>query len=160
MLDLHTPERVTTHDDAPALPRARGPVSGAVLEVLGGQRAVGDLPRPSGLDPYGEDLQLALYVCYELHYRSFPGVDPELEWDPDLLALRRALERTFLAALQAEVAGGDDVDGAIDALLVEPVEGTGPSWHHRRRAASCGSCASTSRTARSTTSRRPTPRRG
>ena len=129
MLDLHTPERVTTPDDAPALPRARGPVSEAVLEVFAGRRAASSLPRLSGLDAYGEVLQLALYVCYELHYRSFPGVDPELEWDPDLLALRRMLERTFLAALQAEVEGGDDVDGTIDALLVEPVEGTGPSWH-------------------------------
>ena len=26
------------------------------------------------LDPYGLDLQLALYVCYELHYRGFAGV--------------------------------------------------------------------------------------
>ena len=112
----------------PALPRARGPVSGAVLEVLTGERAADSLPRPSGLDPYGEDLQLALYLCYELHYRGFPGVDPDLEWDPDLLAVRRDLERAFLAALAADVEGGDDVAGAVDALLVEPVDGTGPSY--------------------------------
>jgi hypothetical protein len=129
VLDVHTPERrVTTHHDAPVLPHARGPVSAAVLEVFSGDRAAGDLPHPSGLDPYGDDLQLALYICYELHYRGFPGVEPELEWDPDLLALRRDLERVFLAALQAEVEGGDDVEGAIDALLVEPVQGDGPSW--------------------------------
>ena len=130
MLDVHTPERrVTTHHDAPALPHARGPVSAAVLEVFAGDRTAGDLPHPSsGLDPYGDDLQLALYLCYELHYRGFPGVEPELEWDPDLLALRRDLERVFLTALQAEVEGGDDVEGAIDALLVEPVQGDGPSW--------------------------------
>ena len=130
MLDVHTPERrVTTHHDAPALPHARGPVSAAVLEVFAGHRAAGDLPgTPSDLDPYGDDLQLALYLCYELHYRGFPGVEPELEWDPDLLALRRDLERVFLTALQAEVEGGDDVEGAIDALLVEPVQGDGPSW--------------------------------
>ena len=24
-------------------------------------------------DPYGLDLQLALYMCYELHYRGFAG---------------------------------------------------------------------------------------
>jgi hypothetical protein len=119
VLDVHTP----------ALPQARGPVSGAVLEVLGGERAPSDLPHPSsGLDPYGDDLQLALYLCYELHYRGFPGVEEDLEWDPDLLALRRSLEQPFLAALQADVEGGDDVQAAVDALLVEPVEGSGPSW--------------------------------
>jgi hypothetical protein len=132
VLDLHPPENRSQSgsDQTPGLPRARGPVSGAVLEVFAGQLAAADLPpRPTGLDPYGDDLQLALYLCYELHYRSFPGVDPELEWDPDLLALRRELERAFVAALQADVDGGDDVDAAVDALLVEPVEGTGPSWH-------------------------------
>jgi hypothetical protein len=131
--DVLTPERRVTPTDAAdtvALPRPRGPVSGAVLEVLTGERAARDLPHPpsSGLDPYGDDLQLALYLCYELHYRGFPGVDPELEWDPDLLALRRDLEQVFVTALQADVEGGDDVDAVVDALLVEPVEGTGPSW--------------------------------
>jgi hypothetical protein len=128
LLDLHPSESPVTTPEAPALPHARGPVSEAVLEVFAGRRATSDLPQPSGPDPYGDDLQLALYLCYELHYRSFPGVDPELEWDPDLLTLRRDLERCFLAALQADVEGGDDVEGAIDALLVEPVEGSGPSW--------------------------------
>ena len=33
-------------------------------------------------DPYGLDLQLALYMCYELHYRGFSGVDPTWEWNP------------------------------------------------------------------------------
>ena len=39
-------------------------------------------------DPYGLDLQLALYMCYELHYRGFAGVDPTWEWNPGLLHLR------------------------------------------------------------------------
>ena len=39
-------------------------------------------------DPYGLDLQLALYMCYELHYRGFAGVDPSWEWNPGLLHLR------------------------------------------------------------------------
>ena len=47
-------------------------------------------------DPLGdEDLHLALYLCYELHYRGLPGVDEDWEWEPSLLAFRRELERTF-----------------------------------------------------------------
>ena len=65
-------------------------------------------------DPYGEDLQLALYCCYELHYRGFAGISADLEWDPRLLGLRRHLERTFLAALRADVPGGPDVTGEIE----------------------------------------------
>jgi hypothetical protein len=50
-----------------------------------------------------EDLQLALYACYELHYRGFDGVDDRWEWDPVLLSLRKALEGPFEAALHAAV---------------------------------------------------------
>ena len=58
----------------------------------------GHLEPPTGtLDP--EDLQLALYCCYELHYRGFDGVDDAWEWEPSLLALRGALERRFEAEL-------------------------------------------------------------
>ena len=53
-----------------------------------------------GDDPLNdEDLQLALYVCYELHYRGWHGVEPGWEWDPDLLAFRHRVEAAFLDAL-------------------------------------------------------------
>jgi hypothetical protein len=116
----------------PVLPRPRGPVSTAVLDVLSGRRPASDLPRRPDAEPLGDDLQLALYCCYELHYRSFDGVDDALEWDPDLLALRGHLEDLFLGAVRAQVEGGDDVEAAVDVLLVEPVEGSGPSWHLAR----------------------------
>jgi hypothetical protein len=55
-------------------------------------------------DPLGdEDLHLALYLCYELHYHGLPGVADEWEWEPSLLALRRELEACFEAALQSRV---------------------------------------------------------
>ena len=114
------------------LPRPRGPISEAVVDLLAGRIAGADLPVAPDAEPYGEDLQLALYLAYELHYRGWEHVDAELEWDPDLLRLRRHLEELFLAALQADVAGGDDLDGEIAALLVEPTEGTGPSWRLSR----------------------------
>lgn len=83
-------------------------------------------------DPYGEDLQLALHLAYALHYRGLPGVDPEREWDPEVLRFRRLLERVFLAALRVDTAGGDDVDAVLAPLLLEPVAGRGPSWHLSR----------------------------
>ena len=55
-------------------------------------------------DPLSDqDLQLALYLCYELHYRGLPGVADEWEWEPTLLALRRDLEAALEAALAAAV---------------------------------------------------------
>jgi hypothetical protein len=82
-------------------------------------------------DPYGEDLQIALHTCFELHYRGFAGVDPDWEWDPDLLRLRGAMEAVFLDALRrdADLRDPSDVDGALDELLVEPVDGHGITHH-------------------------------
>jgi Iron-containing redox enzyme len=120
--------------DPPPLPQARGPLSAAVLAALRGEPPV--RADPAGADPYGDDLQLALYCCYELHYRGFACVPDDREWEPGLLALRRELEQVFEAALRRDVpaAGGsvEEVTGALDELLVEPVEGRGPSWHLRR----------------------------
>jgi hypothetical protein len=56
------------------------------------------LGEPSGTIAH-EDLHLALYCCYELHYRGFEGVDERGEWEPSLLAFRAELERRFEADL-------------------------------------------------------------
>ena len=74
---------------APCLPRARGPVSDAVITALAEwtpgewylhesrrERPGDDNTARLRADPFGADLQLALYVCYELHYHGFAGVDP------------------------------------------------------------------------------------
>jgi hypothetical protein len=84
------------------LPRARGPVSGILLEVL--HCAPGMPVELPVLDPSPElldddDVQLALYLCYELHYGELEGVDDRWEWDPGLLAFRAVLERAFEASL-------------------------------------------------------------
>jgi hypothetical protein len=73
-----------------------------------------------------DDLHLALYCCYELHYRGFSGVDPEWEWSPPLLVVRRALERAFEARLTEEV-GPVDVPAPSDvaAALWEVVAAGG-----------------------------------
>ena len=65
-----------------------------------------------------EDFQLALTVCYELHYRGLPGVDERWEWDPDLLAITRALEERFELALREQVRVPDVLpSGQIDVAL-------------------------------------------
>ena len=126
----------TLTTSAPVAPVAgpvsgRGPLSAQLRAVLCGQAPASALPSaaPAGTDPLGEDLQLALYLAYELHYRALPGVNAELEWDPDVLRFRRGLERPFLAALREQVGADDDVQAALAPMLQEPVRGTGPSWH-------------------------------
>jgi hypothetical protein len=104
-------------------------LSAAVVAALRGGSV--EYPAVGAAVPYGDDLQLALYCCYELHYRGFTGVADELEWDPVLLAFRGALERRFLGALRADVEAGDDVAAELDALLVEPLDGRGVSYHLR-----------------------------
>src|SRR5690242_12997328 len=81
----------------PGLPPPRGPISGSLLEALGRQphELIGFGVPPIAQPLADDDLQLALYLCYELHYRGLPGVDERWEWEPSLLTLRRALEHRF-----------------------------------------------------------------
>ncbi|MEU0440414.1 iron-containing redox enzyme family protein [Streptomyces sp. NPDC006186] len=120
------------HDrTGPRLPQARGPLSAAVRACL-----LGTAPPPGpraadDADPYGDDLQLALYLCYELHYRGFAGVFAGLEWDPGLLAARAALEQRFLSALRAGTTVHAGVESAVEDLLAEPADATGVSHFMR-----------------------------
>jgi Iron-containing redox enzyme len=83
------------------LPEPRGEISDFLIETL--QEQAGGLEPillPEIDDPLSDDdLHLALYVCYELHYRGFEGVDERWEWEPSLLRLRSELERRFECAL-------------------------------------------------------------
>lgn len=82
------------------LPRARGPFSELVLAMLRGE-AHSLAPLRTGDDVIlDEDAQLALWLLLELHHRGLRGVDPELEWDPQVIRVRRELEEAHLAALR------------------------------------------------------------
>jgi hypothetical protein len=126
-----------TQTTAPArqLPAARGPLSAFLLRHLRWQPhdlGAGPRPVPSPSDDalVDDDLHLALYVCYELHYRGWHGVHEGWEWEPSLLAFRRRLEEAFVGALVRDVGAPDagvapsDVEAALHDILTS---GTGPS---------------------------------
>ena len=108
----------------PSLPVPRGRLSDALLDALARDPHALRAPQvPAPADPLGdEDLQFALYLCYELHYRGLPGVADEWEWEPSLLAYRRRLEARFEAGL-LDVLGApegevppEDMDIALRAI--------------------------------------------
>lgn len=120
------------------LPVSRGPVSAWLLATLRDEPA-GPVPRlAAGVDPLtDDDLHLALWTCYELHYRGFDEVDDEREWDPAVLTVRADLERRFTAALRQAVGPCDVHPAAVPAELVRRTSAdSGPSLsRHLRRTA-------------------------
>ena len=116
-------DRSTTRD-AGMLPRARGPYSEEILELLQGGDVQDRRPSPPA-DPLGDDdLQLALYLAYELHYRGLPGVDDDREWDPRILGVRQELEASFEAGLRRGI-DLPDVDPAGVAETLEAIAAPG-----------------------------------
>jgi hypothetical protein len=110
------------------LPASRGPRSSEILKVLTSDWTSDP---PAGLMPAvldagvvsnpltDEDLQLALLVLYELHYRGIEGVDDRWEWNPTLIGVRSLLEDQFERALR-EATRTDcnpGPDGVVGALL-------------------------------------------
>jgi hypothetical protein len=68
-----------------------------------------------------DDLQLALWCCYELHYRGFDDVDEAWQWHPAVTAFRGALERRWVAALrgltsESGTVPADELPGALREL--------------------------------------------
>jgi hypothetical protein len=91
-------------------------------------------PPPNWLDDVdlfdcltGDDFHLALYVLYELHYRSFAAVDDRLEWDPRVLGVRAALETRFETALRAAVPAPGPHGDAVAAVRRAVDLAAGPS---------------------------------
>jgi len=121
-------ENVVARDWSP-LPWARGPLSASVISAL--QRKPGTLgttPPVTGIDALSDDdFALALYLCYEIHYRAV--TDAGWEWDPDLLRFRAELEQAFQDRLRDEVVDVRarfplDVVSALEELIRAP---SGPS---------------------------------
>lgn len=85
------------------LPSVRGPWTEALFALLRAPAPrLTALPTvSSGADVlHDDDLQLALYLCYELHYAGLQGVDDRFEWSPIVLMFRAALENEFEHAVR------------------------------------------------------------
>jgi hypothetical protein len=83
-----------------------------------------------------EDAALALWCLYELNYRGFDGVPDDLEWDPQLLGLRRELERDLEARLRARwtppARSGSFADELLDWIAAQ--DGVSLAAHVQREA--------------------------
>jgi Iron-containing redox enzyme len=113
------------------LPPPRGPLTEQLFEALEGSPHGGleSTAQIGSADPIAdEDLQLALYVAYELHYTAIRGVDERWEWSPGLLAFRAALERPFEEAVAGLVqpAAPDELRSVPEALRAIVAEDPGP----------------------------------
>jgi hypothetical protein len=113
------------------LPPPRGPLSERLFEALVGSPGVA-LEAPHAVDSADpiadEDLQLALYIAYELHYAGIRGVDEAWEWAPSLLGFRAALARPFEAAVAelVEPASAEELDSVGATLQTIVAEDPGP----------------------------------
>jgi hypothetical protein len=81
------------------IPKPRGALSGVLFEAMRTRPSTWD--DVLGTEPdHDDDAQIALWALYELHYRGFDDVDDELEWQPELLEVRRELELAFESRLR------------------------------------------------------------
>jgi Iron-containing redox enzyme len=78
-----------------------------------------------------EDLQICLYVCYELHYRGLDGADERWEWHPDVLAaaapIEAALERDLRRLVADRIPDPPPPHELPAALMRMAADDTGPS---------------------------------
>jgi hypothetical protein len=122
-------------------PTSRGPVSAGLLDALGRNDLAERLPAlETAVDGalratedllYDDDLQLALFCLYELHYGGIEGINDRWEWHPGLLAVRSRIEEAFECRLRDGVAFSgpqpSSPQGVADALFRMAEGGDGPS---------------------------------
>ncbi|MDR6118167.1 hypothetical protein QE370_001351 [Aeromicrobium sp. SORGH_AS981] len=113
------------------IPTPCGPVSRAVHDHLESGTPLLELPDTP--DPTSRDHALALWTLHELAYRGFDGVDPDLEWSPDVLRLRNRLSRDLEAWLRRRFAEAT-VPGTVEELVSADTQTPGVARFVRERA--------------------------
>ncbi|HWE09524.1 MAG TPA: iron-containing redox enzyme family protein [Solirubrobacteraceae bacterium] len=103
------------------LPGPVGPLSALLVDALaGGPRGLPGEATSLGNPLDDADLHLALYLCFELNYHGFAGVDSDWADEPSLLRVRRLLGEQFLAALTGNLGplpDGADVPDRLEAII-------------------------------------------
>ena len=116
-------------------PAARGALSEDVLAALRSEATsrLANAPEPDNT----EDAHLALWVLYELHHRGFDDVADDLEWDPNLISVRRQLEADFEHSLRARTPDLPEPGAFAETFFDFVADHEGPSLSaHLHRAAS------------------------
>lgn len=88
-----------------------------------------------------EDVQLALWMLYELHYRGFDDAGSDHEWDPNAIVLRGRIEAVFEQQLRVctrdvvgdALAASDDLTTQIE-LVIDAMDGPSLSTFLHRKA--------------------------
>lgn len=111
------------------LPAPRGPLSEFVTEALRQRPQPVDCPDVGESDPlFSDDFQLALYACFELHYRGFDEADPAWEWEPTLIGFRNDLVAAFEEALGSKVTPAPVAPDRVEERLKQiAANDSGPS---------------------------------
>jgi hypothetical protein len=118
-------------------PSSRGEASALLLAVIAGtvesgQEALSRLEAvvEDGLARtpdilHDDDLQLALFCLYELHYSGIDGAADEWEWNLQLLGVRQRIEAAFEARVRAEAVVGALPEATSEAVCAELFRMTG-----------------------------------
>ena len=113
-----------------APPTARGPLSSRVLDLLAGAATTPPSEEAfRGSDALADDdLQLALYLCYQQHFTGWPYGDARSEWDAELIRVRTDLEREFERSLRVALLERPSPTGEVAEVICRLVdEDDGPS---------------------------------
>ncbi len=106
------------------LPKSRGELSDLVAAALRG-RAAAWRPASRAEPSSPDDLQVTLWMLYELSYHGFADVPEDMEWQPDAVRVRGGLEHRFEAQLRADFEPPELTEPFADALfgLIEADDG-------------------------------------
>ena len=118
-------------------PSPRGEISALVLAIVSGTAEsgqdsldrlavlVGDAVDETPDILHDDDLQLALFCLYELHYSGIDDAGDDWEWNPDLLGVRHRIEAAFERRVREEVVLGDLPSATSEAVCAELFRMTG-----------------------------------